>query len=300
MSHLIDLRNLYVSYGDFPVLNDVTLQISNHEFVGVVGPTGCGKTTLLNLISGVLQIKGEATIKGRALFDGKPILRPNRHCGIVWQDYSLFPDKPIWKNIAAGPIYEHYTPLDRLLRFTGYGAGVKRIRNEVIELMKIAGLPEHHAYKKPHQLSGGQRQRVAILRSIINNPKALMEDEPHGALDPGTRTDMQEFQSKVFAEEKDKSFFFITHSVQEAITMATRLIVLSPYYKGNESLDKGATIVLDLKIPVEHPRSREFAYTDLFVDTLKMVDEFGLDKDVFQELDASHFTHPDAVMPDFK
>ncbi len=226
---------------DVIALNDVNLEIKKNEFICVVGPSGCGKTTLLNIIAGLEQpTSGEATIHGRK------ILGPGPDRGVIFQQYALFPWLTVKKNIMYGTKFiKHEVPLMKKNKETGEMEPVyeinengekvqvmKKVRyskvereaitKRYIEMVRLTGFEKHY----PKQLSGGMKQRVAIARGYALSSEVLLLDEPFGALDAQTRSQLQEDLLKTWESEK-KTCFFITHDVDEAVLLATRVIIMS-------------------------------------------------------------------------
>ncbi|WP_088227087.1 ABC transporter ATP-binding protein [Desulfosporosinus sp. FKB] len=210
VNNRIEIKNLSKIYqartGQLVALQDVNLDIADNEFVCVVGPSGCGKTTLLNIIAGL-----EKQTEGSVLVDGKPINGPGRERGVVFQQYALFPWKTVLKNVEFG------------LKLKGLG---KQERQEKAErYLELVGLKDFaHAY--PKELSGGMRQRVAIARAYAVEPEVLLMDEPFGAVDAQTRSQLQEELLQTWQTEK-RTCFFITHDVEEAVILAQRVIIMS-------------------------------------------------------------------------
>ena len=187
-------------------LDDINLTIGEREFVAVVGPSGCGKTTLLRMVAGL-----EMPSSGAVRVGGKAVRKPGPDRAVVFQQFALFPWKTVRENIAFG------------LKCKGVD---RRKRDDIalkyLELMSMAGTEDSY----PHQLSGGMQQRVAIARSYAIEPDVLLMDEPFGALDAQTRTVMQEELMRV-TRVNPRTVLFITHSVEEALFLADRVIVLS-------------------------------------------------------------------------
>jgi NitT/TauT family transport system ATP-binding protein len=187
-------------------LDDIDLTIGEREFVAVVGPSGCGKTTLLRMVAGL-----EMPSSGAVRVGGKVVRKPGPDRAVVFQQFALFPWKTVRENIAFG------------LKCKGVD---RRKRDDIalkyLELMSMAGTEDSY----PHQLSGGMQQRVAIARSYAIEPDVLLMDEPFGALDAQTRTVMQEELMRV-TRVNPRTVLFITHSVEEALFLADRVIVLS-------------------------------------------------------------------------
>jgi NitT/TauT family transport system ATP-binding protein len=238
---LIRLQNISVVYpiarhAPKTVLAGLNLDIHPGEFVAVCGQTGCGKSTMLRLILG-----SEQPTSGQVLVDGAAVTRPDRSRGYVPQKYSLFPDRTVLDNVTFGPEISEFGLLGRLT------AGFRRRRNELrakaFDLLSQVGLHPHDAHKYPHQLSGGMQQRVAIAQALIMQPKILLMDEAFSALDPATRSEMQHLLRNIHGAT-ESTILFVTHNIDEALALATRVIVL-----GKAGPESGANITLDLPVP---------------------------------------------------
>lgn len=286
-------------YKDYPnpnggtkrVLNDIDLKVSSGEFVTVVGPTGCGKSTLLRLILGQ-----EKPTSGRVTIDGKEVKGPDRDKGIVYQRYSLFPHRTVLENISFGLELEGFNLFNRTLAHVPavgrafYGRRLKSYEEVAMGYLNRIGLVPADATKYPFQLSGGMRQRVAIAQALIMQPKILLMDEPFGALDDTTRQAMQLFLIEKW-KETGKTIFFVTHDLEEAIFLGTRIVVISQHYFSDTN-SEGAKIVLDKAIPVSH--SVDFKYTPEFSALIKQIREDGLDADNKQHIKEFDLSHPDS------
>jgi ABC-type nitrate/sulfonate/bicarbonate transport system ATPase subunit len=202
----LEVTNLSVAFNGLEALCDVTLHVAPGEFVCIVGPSGCGKTTFLRVIAGLARpTAGEAQMNGTAL-NG-----PGPERGVVFQDYALFPWLTVRQNVAFG------------LEARGVrGAARSDIAQRYIEMVGLAGF---EAYR-PRQLSGGMKQRVAIARALANEPAIVLMDEPFGSLDAQSRCAMQSELLRVW-DQTHPTIVFVTHSVEEAVYLADRVIVLS-------------------------------------------------------------------------
>jgi len=187
-------------------IEDISLQIGDGEFVTVIGPSGCGKTTFLNILAGF-----ERPSAGQVLLEGQPIEGPGADRGVVFQEYALFPWLTLRQNVEYGP------------RERGIPASLIREHSDrTLALVRLVGAENRY----PHELSGGMRQRVALARVLINEPKILLMDEPFAALDAQTRARLQQEVAKLWTETR-KTVFFVTHSVEEAVLLADRVIAMT-------------------------------------------------------------------------
>jgi NitT/TauT family transport system ATP-binding protein len=241
MEELIRLEDVGVQYrvhGHAPkqVLAMLQLGIHRGEFVVVCGETGCGKSTMLRLILGA-----ERPSSGRVLIDGRELPRPDRNRGYVPQKYSLFPDRTVLDNITFGPEAEEFGLWGRLK--PGHRARRNELRKTAYGFLRQMGLHENDAHKFPDQLSGGMQQRVAIAQALIMRPKILLMDEAFSALDPGTRGEMQRLIRELWLET-GTTILFVTHNVQEAIYLGTRVVIL-----GKDNAESSSRVQLDLEIP---------------------------------------------------
>ncbi len=274
------IQDVYKQYGNKLVLDDIDLKVSPGEFVTVVGPSGCGKSTLLRLILGQ-----ERVTSGDIYLNNKPIGYANTTRGIVYQKYSLFPHLNVLENIMLGLNLRagFFEERKRKQEFTDMAM-------HFIEKVRLTG----NEYKMPSELSGGMQQRVAIAQALIMNPKILLMDEPFGALDPGTREDLQVFITELWEEYK-MIIFFVTHSLTEACFLGSRIIVLSQFYNDDRgpNANRGATIVHGSKLGWSSmgtgiKKSLEF---NEFKETLR---RDGFDQTYIQHLDDFNLTHPDS------
>ena len=191
--------------GDATALAQVNFSVNRREFVTVVGPSGCGKSTLVRILAGL-----EDASSGTVLVDGAPVTGPGSDRGMVFQGYTLFPWLTVLRNVMFG----------LSLRGIGFNAA----RSQALEWIEMVGLTKF-ADAYPHQLSGGMKQRVAIARAIANQPRVLLMDEPFGALDPKTRSQMQSHLLQIW-RNVNITIVFITHDLDEAALLADRIVVL--------------------------------------------------------------------------
>jgi len=188
-------------------LRDVNLSVRKGEFICLIGASGCGKSTLLRIIAGF-----EQATRGDALMWGMPINGPAPSRGMVFQDYGLFPWLTVRGNIGFGPACR--------------GRPSAEIKENVERFIALVGL-QRFADAYPHQLSGGMKQRVAIARVLANDAEIVLMDEPFGALDALTRDQMNLDLQRIWYDDK-KTVLFVTHSIEEAIFLSDRVIVMSP------------------------------------------------------------------------
>jgi NitT/TauT family transport system ATP-binding protein/sulfonate transport system ATP-binding protein len=208
-------------------LDGLSLDIAEKDFVCLIGPSGCGKSTLLNLVGGF-----EQATSGEVLLDGAGIAGPGPDRGVVFQEGALFPWLNVLNNVCYGP--------KRL------GVPRERYLAEAQAILEEVGLLPF-AQHLPAELSGGMRQRVAIARALINRPPVLLMDEPFGALDPQTRVLMQEMLLRIW-EHDNRTVLFITHDVEEALFLGTRVVVMS---------SRPGRVLRDVRADL--PRPRDFS-----------------------------------------
>lgn len=206
-------------------LNEINLSAKRGEFVSLVGPSGCGKSTILRLVAGLIM-----PTTGKITVDEKEITEPSPERGMMFQKSTLFPWLTVEKNIAFS------------LKMQGK---LKGNEDKVERMLRVIGL-ESFRNDYPGQLSGGMAQRVALVRSLINEPDILLLDEPLGALDAFTRMNMQDEILKIW-QEKGQLALMVTHDVDEAVYMGTRVIVMDA---------NPGRIVADIKVDEDYPRDR--------------------------------------------
>jgi len=191
-----------------PALKDINLDVREGEFVCVVGPSGCGKTTLLNLLAGF-----QRPTSGEVLFRGLPIRGPAAERGVVFQEHALFPWLTVRQNVAFGPAVRGVAQDRR-----------SGLVDRYLDLVGLTGFTDLY----PTEISGGMAQRVAIARALANEPEILLADEPFAALDVFTRASMQRELDHIW-QRTGKTIVFVTHSVEEAIQLGDRVVVMTPH-----------------------------------------------------------------------
>jgi NitT/TauT family transport system ATP-binding protein len=219
-------------------IENLSLTVHDKEFVCILGPSGCGKTTLLRMIAGL-----DTVSSGEILLDGERITGINPKVGIVFQEYSLFPWRSVIDNIAFGLEMRGFARTER-----------ERVAEHYLDLVGLTQFRESY----PSELSGGMRQRVAVARALALEPVVLLMDEPFGALDAQTRNMLQHELLGIW-EKTRKTIIFITHSVDEAVFLADRIVALTP---------RPGTICEIIPIDQERPRDRtsvEFAKVRRYV-----------------------------------
>jgi NitT/TauT family transport system ATP-binding protein len=241
----------------------------------VVGPSGCGKSTLLRQVLGE-----ESPDSGRVMIEGQHVGHPDTRRGIVFQRYSLFPHISVLDNVMMGPLLS--------------GKQSKQaIRDDAMQYLSRMRLAEH-AHKYPHELSGGMQQRVAIAQSLIMKPMILMMDEPFGALDPETREDMQVLLLELW-EAEQMTIFFVTHDLEEAAYLGTRVLVLSQYYADDRQsgVKRGAKIVADHQLP-RAVNSTNVKHTDAFAQLVETIRKEGFSPELRRHVSEFNLKHPDS------
>lgn len=225
-NYILELENVTKIYDDgaaVPILKEVNLKVEHNEFLCVLGPSGCGKTTLLRCIAGF------ESYEGNILVNGVKRTKPGADRIMVFQDYNqLFP----WKTVRHNILY----PL-KLQRIASADER-EQIVDEVLSKVKLSEYKNYY----PHQLSGGMKQRVAIAKALALRPEVVLMDEPFAALDAMTRNNLQSEILQIFSEAKC-TIIFITHNIQEAIVLGTRIIVL----------EEEGRIVVDEKNTIKRP-----------------------------------------------
>jgi len=198
-----DLNN---KNGDVKALKNISFSLEANEILVVIGPSGCGKTTILNLIAGFIN-----PTTGEVLFEGQAITRPSIERTIIFQEYVLFPWYSVRNNIEFGLVAKNIPAKER-----------HYISDKLLQMIHL----EKFADSYPHQLSGGMKQRVALARALAVEPKILLMDEPFGALDAQTRSHLQQSLLDIWKINRT-TIIFVTHSIDEALTLGNKILVLS-------------------------------------------------------------------------
>jgi ABC-type nitrate/sulfonate/bicarbonate transport system ATPase subunit len=253
--------------GELLALAPTTFEVEAGEFVTLLGPSGCGKSTALRLIAGL-----ETPSDGRIVLDGAEVTGPSPERGMVFQSYTLYPWLSVWENTCFGTQLKE----NRSGRAGTTAEQLERARS----LLELMGLADFHG-AHPRELSGGMKQRVAIARALTNRPKVLLMDEPFGALDAQTREAMQALMLVLHAHER-ASVLFVTHDVEEAIYLSSRVLVFSP---------RPGRVVREVTVPFGPSTTRE--------PDLKLTPEFTQHKRELLELlhdgARSHGAHRSAL-----
>ena len=203
---MVTIDNVTMAFGSFVAVENVNLKVGNGEFLAIVGPTGCGKSTILNAIAGLLK-----PAKGEVCIDGTPVTGVQNNIGYLFQQDALLPWKTAYQNVELG------------LLFRGVAADERH--RKVMAWLEKVGLKGFES-RFPHQLSGGQRKRVQMAQALITEPKVILMDEPFSALDIHTRHLMQNELLKLWQEDR-RAVVMITHDLEEAIALGDRVVVLA-------------------------------------------------------------------------
>ena len=243
MSAIIEIQHVSKSFNteskeQLDVLSDINLTLNENEFVCLLGPSGCGKSTLLRIVSGL-----EIATEGKVIYRGEEMVKPRYEVGVVFQHYSLMPWLSVEDNIMLGLKFRHIPEKER-----------KEIAEEFLAMVGLEKFRKAH----PYELSGGMQQRVAIARTLANDPDVVLMDEPFGALDAYTRILLQKELLRIWQIHK-KTILFVTHSVDESIYLADRVILMSR--------DHGK-IVRDIKVDIPRPRDRSNPLYGQLTDSL--------------------------------
>jgi len=224
---MISIQGISKHFGEFQALQSVDIQIEKGEFVVLLGASGCGKSTLLNLIAGF-----EQPTAGRIDVNGRQVVNVDPHCGMVFQQYALFPWLTVEENVAFGLKMKGIAKAERLDTAHRY-----------IEMVGLKGFER----KFPGALSGGMRQRVSIARVLANDPDVILLDEPFAALDAMTRQVLQDELLQIY-EKSRKTIVFITHSIDEALLLSSRMLIMSA---------RPGRVVTDIQNDLPMPRNAD-------------------------------------------
>lgn len=233
------IKDLSFSYPgtDKLVLKDINMGVAEGEFVSILGQSGCGKSTLLRLLAGL-----EKQTSGEILIDGKPFSGPSLSRGVVFQDYGLFPWMTAGENIMLA-LRQRFPERDK-----------KELREVAVNMLQSVGLDKGVYNKLPKELSGGMKQRCAIARAFGIDPPILLMDEPFGALDAVTRARLQDMVLELWRkQEPKKTVFFVTHDVDEAILLSTKIFVLG---------QSPSNVIFNCDIPSDGRPTRETQFED--------------------------------------
>ncbi|WP_042346308.1 ABC transporter ATP-binding protein [Bacillus massiliigorillae] len=230
----IEAKSITFGYDDVTILNSIDLEVKEGEFLVLMGPSGCGKSTFLRLMAGLDEPKS-----GEIIIDGKTLTNQQPDCGVVFQDYSLFPWLTAEDNIVLA--------LKQKVKNTKSKKELRHIASEYLGLVQLG-----QAVKKyPGQMSGGMKQRAAIARALSFGSDLLLMDEPFGALDPVTRVHLQNLLLQI-SRDQQRTIVFVTHDADEAIYLADRIIMFS--------LGAEGAITTSVDVPFKKPRNRKLLF----------------------------------------
>jgi ABC-type nitrate/sulfonate/bicarbonate transport system ATPase subunit len=222
--------------GGVLALSDIAFEVRDNEFVTIIGPSGCGKTTLLRVIAGLIPYD-----QGNVTIDGRAVTGPGPERAVVFQNFALMPWADVLGNVAFG--------------LEVRGAPPDECRDKAKRLIKLVGL-EGFEKRLPKELSGGMQQRVGLARALAVNPQILLMDEPFGALDEQTRRLLQEQLLRLW-EEQRKTVVFVTHSMDEAVMLGDRVMLMTP---------RPGRVKEMIDVPLERPRSPQVEKSSAFVE----------------------------------
>lgn len=231
----IHVKNVIKRFGDLLVLDNVSFRVYENEFLCICGPTGCGKTTLLNIIAGLTS----ATNSNPVLINDEPIDPQKHNISFVFQEPSCLPWRNVRDNVRFG--------LEIKKAVLKQGLSENEIHDKVRKIISLVGLDEFEEYY-PHQISGGMKQRVAIAQAFVMDPDLLLMDEPFGYLDVQTRYYMEKEVLRIW-EKLKRTVIFVTHNIEEAVYLAERVVVFTELPARVKAV-----------IPIDLPRPRD--YTD--------------------------------------
>ena len=240
MSKSIECRGVGHSFGSgesaMEVLRPTDLDVKAGEFVCLLGPSGCGKTTLMNVVAGLIEPSA-----GTVTVGGEPVSGPSPERGVIFQEFALMPWKTVMGNVEFGLRMKGVPPAER-----------RRVAREHLSLVGLEGFED----KYPRQLSGGMKQRTAIARAYAVEPDVLLMDEPFGALDAQTRSVLQDDLLASW-EKLGQTVLFVTHDLDEAFYLASRVIVMSA---------RPGAILADIEVDLPYPRDPQTRFTDRFTE----------------------------------
>ena len=234
MAGILDVRGVERRFGSTLALQATDLAVDENEFITILGPSGCGKSTLLRIVAGL-----DVPTAGQVLLDGRRIEGPGADRGMVFQSYTLFPWLTVLDNVCFG-LRERGLPRAQQVE----------VAQGFLAQVGLAGFANHY----PKQLSGGMQQRTALARALANDPRMLLMHEPFGALDHQTRELMQELLLGIW-EKQRKTVLFVTHDIDEAVFMGSRVVVMSA---------RPGRIKVDRAVPLAHPRHYSVKTTPVF------------------------------------
>ena len=279
IEHLTKRYRLERESSQAMALHDVSLAVNDGEFLALVGPSGCGKTSLINIVAGLLPYD-----EGVVTIDGTRVHGPGTDRAVVFQHPSLLP----WRTIAGNVRYG----MEMQKRFDE--STMQQRAGHFLKLVGLSGFEKHF----PGELSGGMQQRVAIAQALMMQPKVLLMDEPFGALDHNTRLEMQMLILEQWKDDR-MTIVFVTHDLEEACYISTRVIGLSQYWSDDAGQPgTGAVIVTDLRTPGGHPKPTAIRATAEFHALLEQVRHDALDPENRQRLHHFNLTHQDALEPE--
>ena len=231
---------------EVPVIRDVTLDVYENEFLVILGPGQCGKSTLLKIFAGL-----ETPDTGFVTLDGQPITGPGPDRGIVFQGYMLFAWKNVRDNVELGLKLRNSPANER-----------HEIAQHYIDMVGLTGFEKHY----PHQLSGGMKQRVGIARAYANSPNIMLLDEPFGQLDAQTRMFMQKETARIWEQEK-RTVIFVTNNIDEALFLGDRIILMEGKLPGSIKTE----YMIDLPRPREHTSMELLKLRSIITDNTALV-----------------------------
>ncbi|WP_156168252.1 ABC transporter ATP-binding protein [Grimontia sp. AD028] len=235
---IIEAKNVWKEYGDHVVLERLNLKVMQGDFISILGTSGCGKSTFLNMLLGT-----QAPSRGELLLDGKPLSsEPGPERGIVFQKYSVFPHMTALQNVMVADEFEMSKVLGKV-----WGSSKGELKDRAMAQLERLGLTDA-ANKYPAEMSGGMQQRLAIAQALMKKPRILLLDEPFGALDPGIRKDMHVLINDIW-QEQNLTIFMITHDLHEGFKLGSRLWVFDkPRFDPQEPDRYGSQVTFDIPL----------------------------------------------------